>query len=113
MLSKIDLRGGYHHLRIRLGDGWKTTFKTRDDHSKRQQRKYGPHQIVKKINNNAYVVDLPSWMNISKTFNITCKTRENSNFLKNGKMVISVKIRNFSKYRMTKQTSPLELSHEI
>ena len=26
-----------------------------------------------------------------------CKTRENSNFLKNGKMVISVKIRNFSR----------------
>ena len=24
-----------------------------------------------------------------------CKTRENSNFLKNGKIVISVKIRNF------------------
>ena len=30
------------------------------------------------------------------------KTRENSNFLKNGKMVISVKIRNFSRFRMTK-----------
>ena len=26
-----------------------------------------------------------------------CKTRENSNFLKNGKMVISVKIWNFSR----------------
>ena len=31
-----------------------------------------------------------------------CKTRENSNFLKNGKMVISVKIQNFSSSRMTK-----------
>ena len=40
-------------------------------HSKLQQRKYGPYQIVKKINNNAYVVDLPTWMRISKTFNIT------------------------------------------
>ena len=29
-------------------------------HSKLQQRKYGPHQIVKKINNNAHVVDLPN-----------------------------------------------------
>ena len=42
-----------------------------------------------------------------------CKTRENSNFLKNGKMVISVKIRNFYRSRMTKRTSSLESSHEI
>ena len=27
-----------------------------------------------------------------------CKTRENSNFLKKGKIVISVKIRNFSRF---------------
>ena len=42
-----------------------------------------------------------------------CKTRENSEFLKNGKMVISVKIQNFSRSQITKRTSPLELSHEI
>ena len=42
-----------------------------------------------------------------------CKTRENSNFRKNGKIVISVKIRNFSKSWMTKRTSPLESSREI
>ena len=42
-----------------------------------------------------------------------CKTRENFNFLKNGKMVISVRIQNFSRSRMTKRTSPLESSHEI
>ena len=41
------------------------------------------------------------------------KTRENSNFLKNGKLVISVKIRNFSRSWMMKRTSPLESSHEI
>ena len=39
-------------------------------HSKLQQRKYEPYQIVMKINNNAYVVDLPTWMRISKTFNV-------------------------------------------
>ena len=42
-----------------------------------------------------------------------CKTRENSNFLKNGKIVISVKIQNFSRSRMTKRTSPLKSSREI
>ena len=42
-----------------------------------------------------------------------CKTQENSNFMKNGKIVISVKIRNFSRSRMTKRISPLESSREI
>ena len=45
--------------------------------------------------------------------NEACITRENSNFLKNGKMVISVKTQNFSRSRMTKWISPLELSREI
>ena len=42
-----------------------------------------------------------------------CKTRENSNFLKKGKMVILVKIQNFSISRMMKRTSPLESSCKI
>ena len=42
-----------------------------------------------------------------------CKTRENSNFLKNGKMVISVKIQNFYRSRKSKRTSPLESSCKI
>ena len=42
-----------------------------------------------------------------------CKTRENSNFLKKGKMVISIKTRNFSRSQMMKRTSPLESSREI
>ena len=47
-----------------------------------------------------------------KTFPI-CKTREYSKFMKNGKMVISVKIQNFSRSQMTKRTSPLESYSEI
>ena len=42
-----------------------------------------------------------------------CKTRKNSNFLKNGKIVILVKIQNFSRSRMMKWISPLESSREI
>ena len=39
--------------------GYRFPISRLDDHSKLQQRKYG-YQIVKKINNNTYVVDLPS-----------------------------------------------------
>ena len=42
-----------------------------------------------------------------------CETLRKSNFLKKGKMIISVKIHNFSRSWMAKRTSPLESSHEI
>ena len=42
-----------------------------------------------------------------------CETPRKSNFLKNGKIVILVKIRKFSRSRMTKRPSPLKSSREI
>ena len=42
-----------------------------------------------------------------------CETPRKSNFMKNDKMVILVKIQNFSRSRMTKRISPLESSREI
>ena len=43
----------------------------------------------------------------------TCETPENPDFLGKDKMVISIKIRNISRSRMTKRTSPLESSRKI
>ena len=39
-------------------------------YNKLKNKKYGPFQITKKINNNAYIVALPPNMNISSTLNV-------------------------------------------
>ena len=52
-------------------------------------------------------------VNQAKPNDQPCETSENPDFLRKNKIVISVKIRNFSRSRMTKRTSPLESSSEI
>ena len=39
-------------------------------YSKLQSKKYGSYQIIKKINDNTYVVVLPDSIGISNTFNV-------------------------------------------
>ena len=59
------------------------------------------------------IIKYLTFINIKIYLGYFCETPENLNFLGKDKMIISVKIQNFSRSRMMKRTSPLELSREI
>ena len=79
-------------------------------------------KVIVEVKDEAYNQWASRWLSFQRRasrafsdleFNIQCETPENSNFLKECKIVISVKIQNFSRSQMTKRISPLELSCEI
>ena len=68
--AAIDL----HRKMFEVGDlVWVLISKDRrleGQYAKLRQRKYGPCRVLKRINHNAYEIELPSHMSISNIFNV-------------------------------------------
>ena len=73
-------------------------------------------RIMPIINIGCHVRGIYTWRcgsNERSSSNRNCETPRKSNFSKKGKIIILVKIRNFSRSWMMKRISPLESSREI
>ena len=132
IFSKIDLRSGYHKLRIKDVDVHKTTFRTRYGHYEFLVMPFGltnapaafmdlMNRVFRPYMDKFFVVFIDDIF-------VYSKDRENHDthlrvvlvwspgqfeFLKKGKIVILVKIRNFSRSRMTMWDIPLSSSRKI
>ena len=115
MGANINLMSLSMFKRLKLGEAKPTTISLQLADRSYQHPRGVIENVLVKVDKFIFPIDfvILDMEKDDKVPIILCKTRENSNFLKNGKMVISVKIQNFSRSRMMKRTSPLESSREI
>ncbi|GKV11018.1 hypothetical protein SLEP1_g22307 [Rubroshorea leprosula] len=87
IFTKIDLKSGYHQIRMKEANKGrkKVVFEPGDwvwvhmrkerfpaqRHSKLQPRGDGPFQVIARINDNAYKLELPGEYNVSATLNVS------------------------------------------